>query len=205
VSNEKISLEELTRQASVAGTRSSSQTSPEPVSELSEGDLLTHRSLLYRRVVLPFLALLRVGTSPERLAWSIAAGLLIGINPLLGTTTLLCLAVAFAFRLNLAASQLANHIAYPLQLLLVIPFLHLGSRVFHTPPIPLNSHELLKALKHDPFELMRRLWLWEWHALVIWAMLAAILIAPIALGLTPLLRRLSGRLQQRGDSTQLAP
>jgi uncharacterized protein (DUF2062 family) len=199
VSDEKISLEEVTRQPSATGTKASYEPRSEPASELSQQETLAHRSLLYRRIVLPFLAILRVGTSPERLAWSIAIGLLIGINPLLGTTTVLSLAVAFIFRLNLAASQLANHAAYPLQLLLVIPFLHLGSRVFHTPPIPLRSHELLDAMKHNPFELMRRLWLWEWHALLLWALLAAILIVPLVLVLTPLLRRLSGRLQQRGE------
>lgn len=178
------------------------------VEEAHEGDdstlvpeeMLSHRSLLYRRVVRPFFALLRVGSSPERLAWSIATGLLIGINPLLGTTTLLCFAVAMIFRLNLAASQLANHIIYPLQLLLVIPFLHLGSRVFHTPRIPLSSKGLLEAARHDPIELMRRIWLWEWHALILWTALSMVLIAPLALSLTPLLRRLSLRLQQRsGD------
>src|ERR1035437_7658931 len=62
-----------------------------------------HHSWMYRRGVLPILALLRMGATPRRLAWSIAAGLLIGINPVVGTTTVLCLAVAFVFRLNVVA------------------------------------------------------------------------------------------------------
>src|SRR6202012_2910085 len=89
-------------------------------------------SWAYRRIALPIFALLRRGTSPRKLAWSLAAGLLIGINPIIGSTTVLCLAIAFLFRLNIAASQLANHVVYPLQLLLVIPFIHLGTRIFHT-------------------------------------------------------------------------
>ncbi len=205
VEDENSSLEEVIRPGSNKGPEKSSEPVPEPAPDPVPEELLAPRSLLYRRLALPFLALLRVGTSPERLAWSIAAGLLIGINPLLGSTTLLCFAVAMLFRLNLAASQLANHVIYPLQLLLLIPFLHLGSRLFHAPPLPLSAHGLLEEAKRNPFELMRRLWLWEWHALILWATLTAVLIAPLALGLTPLLRRLSQRLQQRGRTTQLAP
>src|ERR1700722_18596640 len=89
-----------------------------------------HHGWFYRRIALPILALLRMGASPQRLAWSIAIGLMVGINPLLGSTTLLCMVVAFAFRLNLAASQLANHAMYPLQLVLIVPFLQVAARLF---------------------------------------------------------------------------
>ncbi|HEY0163051.1 MAG TPA: DUF2062 domain-containing protein, partial [Edaphobacter sp.] len=123
------------------------------------------KGIFHRRFVQPLLALLNLGTSPERLAWSIAAGLLIGINPLLGTATTLCFLIALALRLNLAASQLANYAVYPLQILLVVPFLRAGSFVFHTAPIPLSRSGLLAAARQHPLELMRSIWLWEWHAL----------------------------------------
>jgi len=45
-----------------------------------------------------------MGVSLEWLVWSIVAGLLIGINFILGSTIILCLALAFVFRLNIAAS-----------------------------------------------------------------------------------------------------
>lgn len=153
------------------------------------------KGVFYRRFVQPLLALLNPETSPERLAWSIAAGLLIGINPLLGTATTLCFAVALALRLNLAASQLANYAVYPLQILLLVPFLRIGSIVFRTAPIPLSRSGLLAAARSHPLELMRGIWQWEWHALVIWAAFSTVLAPPIALALTPLLRRL-----QRSES-----
>src|SRR5947209_172719 len=106
-------------------TRNSSLDTPQPRTGQSSHEV--HHNWAYRRIALPIFALLRMGASPEKLAWSIAAGLLIGINPLLGSTTLLCLAIAFIFRLNVAASQLGNHVVYPLQLLLLLPFIRLGS------------------------------------------------------------------------------
>lgn len=123
-------------------------------------------------------------------------GLLIGLNPILGTTTLLSLAAAFVFRLNIAASQLGNHIVYPLQLLLVIPFIRAGSRLFHTEPLPLSTNQLLHAARTSPLALSRQLWSWEWHATVIWAVLAAIAIPSIALALTPILSKLLERVEQ---------
>ncbi len=155
-----------------------------------------HHNWLYRRVALPVLALLRMGASPEKLAWSIAAGLLIGINPIIGSTTILCLALAFVFRLNVAASQLGNHVVYPLELLLVIPFIHAASRIFHTEPMPLSANELLRAAREHPLDLTHRLWLWEWHAFLLWLILAALAIPVLALALTPLLRRLLVRVER---------
>lgn len=130
-----------------------------------------------------------MGASPEKLAWSIAVGLLIGINPVLGSTTLFCLALALVFRLNIAASQLGNHIVYPLELLLIIPFIRVASRIFHTAPMPFSANQLLNAAREHPVALSRHLWLWEWHAFLLWAVLATVTIPLLALALTPLLRR----------------
>jgi uncharacterized protein (DUF2062 family) len=160
---------------------------------VTPGPSIPHHNWVYRRVALPILALLRRGATPEKLAWSLAAGLLIGINPLLGSTTVLCLVLAFIFRLNIAASQITNHLVYPFELLLVIPFIRLGSRIFHTAPMPMDAHELLHAAREHPLDLTRQLWLWEWHALVLWAGLSIIAIPIIALALTPLLHRLLNR------------
>jgi hypothetical protein len=154
-----------------------------------------HHNWVYRRVALPVFALLRMGASPEKLAWSLAVGLLIGINPILGSTTILCLALAFVFRLNVAASQLGNHIVYPFQLLLIIPFIRIASHIFHTAPMPLSPNELLHAARKHPVALSRQLWLWEWHAFLLWAAIAAVAIPIIALALTPVLRLLLGRVR----------
>jgi len=161
----------------------------------SGGSAPVHHNWLYRRVALPVLALLRMGASPEKLAWSLAVGLLVGINPILGSTTVLCLAVAFVLRLNIAASQLSNHVVYPLEVILVVPFIRLASRVFQTAPMPLSANDLLHAAREHPLVLSRQLWLWEWHAFVLWAIFAAIAIPVVALALTPLLRRLLKRVE----------
>jgi hypothetical protein len=178
---------------SILSTVQSTETNP---ANPNETQAFIHHNWAYRRIALPVLALLRMGASPEKLAWSIAVGLLIGINPILGSTTVFCLAVAFVLRLNIAASQLGNHIVYPLELILVIPFIRLGSRLFHTAPMPLSAGELLRAAREHPVALSRQLWLWEWHALIVWALFALIAVPCAALLLTPLLRRLLRRVER---------
>lgn len=136
-----------------------------------------------------------MGATPRKLAWSIAAGLVIGINPVVGTTTIVCLAAAISFRLNVVASQLANHAMFPLELVLVVPFIRLGSVVFHTAAMPLSPHLLLLAARRAPLALTRQLWLWEWHAFVLWAAISVVATPLIALALTPILKRLLSRIQ----------
>lgn len=158
---------------------------------------------LYRRVALPILALLRRGASPRRLAWSIALGLLVGINPVLGSTTVLCLGLAMGLRLNVAVSQLVNHLIYPFQLLLLLPFLQLGSDLFHSEPLPFSARTLLLMARKDPLEFVRKIWRWELHAFLVWIVLAVVLIPLIGIALTPLLRRVSARMQRRSAPADL--
>ena len=151
---------------------------------------------IYRRGVLPIMALLRMGATPRSLAWSIAAGALIGINPVIGSTTLLCLAVTFRFRLNVVATQIANHAMFPLELALVVPFIRLGSRVFHTAAMPLAPRLLLEEARRAPLTLTHNLWMWLWHAFVLWAAIALVAAPLMALAITPLLERMLTRIRR---------
>jgi uncharacterized protein (DUF2062 family) len=150
-------------------------------------------SFFHRRLIAPMVHLLGMGCSPRKLAWSIAAGLLVGINPLLGSTTLVALVLAAVFRLNLVASQIANHIVYPLQLALFLVFIRIGDTVFHTGKLPMGRHELFHAARHHPWATTKELWTWEWHALIVWAVFAAVATPIVALILRPMLERLHTR------------
>ncbi len=157
----------------------------------------THASrIFHKRVLAPIHDLLLQGTGPHHLAWSLAAGIIIGLNPLLGSTTLLCLLVSLVFRLNIIATQIANHLVYPLELLLFFAFLRAGDSFFHTDSMPLRRDALLSAVRHHPIETTRLLWHWEWHALIVWMFCAAIAMPLLAFLLTPLLRKLLITLHQ---------
>jgi uncharacterized protein (DUF2062 family) len=63
-------------------------------------------SFLYRRLVRPILELLRQGVTPGKIALSLALGVVLGVFPVLGSTTALCTLAAITLRLNLPAIQL---------------------------------------------------------------------------------------------------
>jgi uncharacterized protein (DUF2062 family) len=149
-----------------------------------------------RHVVEPLLQLLRIGATPRQLAWSIAIGAVIGINPLLGSTTLLALALTPIFRLNIVASQLGNHIMYPLELLLFPVFVHLGIILFHTSALPLDRRALLHAVKFHPWDTTKLLWSWEWHALIVWAAVAVVVAPLLQRMLLPALQHMLQRLHR---------
>ena len=153
--------------------------------------------MLRRKLIDPITGLLRRGVTPERMAWSLAVGFVIGVNPLLGSTTLLALGAAYALGLNLVASQIVNHLVYPLELLLFPVFVKLGSALFHTAALPLSLTELFRVARAHPWDTTRLLWKWEWHALVAWALFAVVAAPALALLLRPVLEKTQARIKRR--------
>jgi len=100
-------------------------------------------------------------------------GIVIGINPSVGLTTVLVVMLAWAFGLNQIASQIGAHAMTPLHLLLFIQFIELGVHLFHTRRLPLRRQQI-EHLSHHPWRLLRDTWQWEWHALIVWGVVAAI-------------------------------
>jgi uncharacterized protein (DUF2062 family) len=68
-----------------------------------------------------------VELSPEQAALLISVGVVLGVFPVMGLPTVLCLLAAIGLRLNLAALQLLNNISSPLQLALLIPLARAGT------------------------------------------------------------------------------
>lgn len=92
---------------------------------------------------------LKQGATPEKLALTVAFGVTLGIIPILGITTWLCLLAAMIFKLNHVVIQVTHHVIYPLQLLLVIPYCRLGEKLFGAKPIPLNIKDIYHQFEQD--------------------------------------------------------
>ena len=98
----------------------------------------------------PILKFLGQGISPEKLSLSIAIGAAIGILPIVGVTTLIGFAIAIIFRLNVPVVQLLNYMVYPLQFVLIIPFISLGAFIFQS-DLSLSSINHLDVLADNSF------------------------------------------------------
>jgi uncharacterized protein (DUF2062 family) len=133
---------------------------------------------------------LRQGITPNKLALCLALGICLSCCPVLGITTSLCIITALTLRLNLPAIQLANYAATPLQLILLLPFIRMGERLFQSEKLPLSVREITARFHTSFWGTLKSLWTWEWHAVVAWIIVAI----PGAVVFTLLLRAILSRM-----------
>ena len=130
---------------------------------------------------------LRQGISPQRLALTLALGFAIGCIPVVGIPTALCTLLALALGLNLPAIQAANYAMTPFQVVLILPFVRLGMKLFgFGPRSAFNAHALLHASPLAAISLMGGL---AAQAMLAWLLVAIPAVALITVTLTFLLRR----------------
>lgn len=146
------------------------------------------RSFWRRRVSEPVMGLLRQGLSPEGVALALAFGLAAGVFPLLGTTTLLGVAIAAVLRLNQPALQLANWLASPLQLVLIPPFVRLGEWLVGVPPASFSVAEVARSVAADPAQAVAAFGMAGLHAVLGWVAVVPIGVLVLYRALLPLLR-----------------
>jgi hypothetical protein len=63
---------------------------------------------------------------------------------------------------------------------LFIPFIDLGVHMFHTRKLPMDRKQL-EHLSHHPLRLVHDIWQWEWHALIMWGLVAVVAMPLLAL------------------------
>ena len=155
-----------------------------------------------KKVVDPILMLLKQGITPEKIALCMAIGIVIGIFPVIGATTLLCAIAAIVLRLNLPAMQIVNYMAYPLQIALLIPFFQFGAWLFGMEPLPLSAQDLIAMFKADFWGAISQLWGTTLRAIVAWGLICLPTAAALYYILRPVIRKMApgrGR-QSRGPS-----
>jgi len=145
----------------------------------------------------PIVEQLTQGLSPQKIALTVAVGLTISINPIIGTTTILCFVAAWALRLNQPIIQAINWSSYALQLLLIFPFIRLGEKIFHARPETRSLGELVAMAKADPLKTIARLGATGGHAFVAWMVIAPLLVAAIYFPMRPLFQALARRIPAR--------
>ena len=131
---------------------------------------------LRKRLLDPILALLTQGITAQKIALSITIGAIVGVFPVMGTTTVLCTVAAVALRLNLVAVHTIHYAMTPVQLLLIIPFVRVGERLVGAAPQPLSISESMELIKQGPLHAAIVLWDATVHAVLGW-----LVIGPVAI------------------------
>jgi uncharacterized protein (DUF2062 family) len=138
-----------------------------------------------KKIVTPMVNILKSGATPEGIALSLAFGLTGGVFPVPATTTVICVAFVFLFRLNLAAVQITNLLMTPVNLATFITFIRWGEWIFGVDPMPLS----LEPFKTKPLEALAQFWVSLCYGVVAWAIFTPPATAIAYVILKPVLRR----------------
>jgi uncharacterized protein (DUF2062 family) len=151
------------------------------------------RSFLYRKFWLPVLGQLRQGSSPERLAWSVAAGATLSTFPILGTATLLCFIAGTTFKLNHVTLQAVNYLFTPAQLAAIPVLIWIGETLCGIPHITFNPVKIAEEFATDRPAFFQAYGASGLAGIVVWLVLAPILFFGIRALFLPILRRKAAR------------
>lgn len=145
---------------------------------------------LRRKVRDPLVAELRQGATPEAVAAAVAVSFAIAIVPVIGITTLGCVLAGRAFRLNHVVMQVVNHLSYPLQLLLLVPFVRLGETITGAAHLPLSPSALVEEFNRSFDGFVAKFWTAYLHGMLGWAITALPLCWLLYFVLRPVFRRI---------------
>jgi len=143
----------------------------------------------WQKAKMTVIHLLHQGVSPEELSLSLALGCTVGVFPLWGLTTILCLIVAIVLRLNLVAIQLGNWLMAPFHIGLILPFMRLGELIAVSNPIPLSVEKFTALARESPFSAVTMFGDGLVHALEGWVYSMPLATSVIFFALLPLARQ----------------
>lgn len=149
--------------------------------------------------------LLRQGLTPQGVALSLAVGAAAGTFPVIGATTLLALGLGALLRLNQPALQLANWLVYPLQLVLILPFVRLGEWMLGVPPMPFAVAQVVARVAADPVDAAAAFGATGLHGILGWASVVPFLVLGLYRLLLPVLRAASRRMRSGEGPPEGAP
>ena len=145
------------------------------------------------RFVGPVATQLKQGITPEKVALTIALGVVIGIFPILGATTLLCGLVAVRLRLNQPIIQLVNYLTYPVQIIMLLPFYRTGETLLGRQHMPLSIPMLIERFRENTGRFFGDFGMIGLGGIGVWCILAPLVGTVLYFMLRPPVRAFAAR------------
>jgi len=102
-------------------------------------------------------ALLKQGLTPRELIQSIIVSGLISTVPILGVSTFMITAVSLKRKLNLPVMISMSYLLWPVQILLIIPFIRVGEFIFSVPRNHYTVEEIINSFQNSFFQTLTQL------------------------------------------------
>lgn len=154
-------------------------------------------SVLERRIFGPIKSLLVQGVTPRKIALSLACGVVLGLFPIMGSTTILCAAAAVVLGLNLPAIQTINFLVYPAQLALIVPFIRAGQFLLRSEQTRLTLAQMVAMSRGGVGQAVHLLWRMALAGIAAWMIFAPVSFALLYWGFLATTLRLARALPAR--------
>ena len=102
-------------------------------------------------------ALLKQGLTPKELSQSIIVSGLISTIPILGVSTFMITTVSLQRKLNLPVMISLSYLMWPIQILLIIPFIRVGEFIFSVPRNHHTVEEIIRSFQNSFFQTLSQL------------------------------------------------
>ncbi len=102
-------------------------------------------------------ALFKQGLSPKELSQSLIVSGLISTIPILGVSTFMITTVSLKRKLNLPVMISLSYLMWPVQILLIIPFIRVGEFIFSVPRNHHTAEEIISSFQNSFFQTLSQL------------------------------------------------
>ena len=116
---------------------------------------------------------------------------MIGVVPILGTASAICIVVAYLLKLNQVAIQVSNYVVYPFQFLLIIPLVRIGETLFGLEPTSFDPTVMASVFSESFTQGLSLYGKSLLIAVTAWAVFAIPVIILLRFLLIPVLRRIA--------------
>lgn len=154
-----------------------------------------------RWIIDPLKNQLTRGITPDKLGWTIAAAVTLGIFPIMGTTSLICFLCGAAFKLNQPVLHVFKTLVYPLHLALILIFIRAGQWLHGDPLLTLSIPQMLGRFQQDPMQFAREFSLAAWRGITAWLIVAPLLAVIVKYSVTPFIHQMSIRTKDASRRT----
>ena len=126
---------------------------------------------MFKKITSVIVEQIKKGVTPEKLSQSVITGIIVGINPYLGSTTVLSAVVATKLKLNHVVTQTVNYLVYPLQILMLPVYIKTVGLIFDVGDTPIRPDLIYKEFMEAPSVFVMKYGLIGFYAFFVWAVL----------------------------------
>jgi len=120
------------------------------------------------KFLIPFRLIPAEGLPPEKLAFSITIGIVAGMFPVIGATTILSIMLTVLFRQNLLVVQSVQWIVALAQILMIIPFMQIGAFILNQQELHINTEQINLAFKPGILSGLKTIGIFHLYAILTW-------------------------------------